>query len=67
MNRLQDRTLLITGSTGMAAAAARRLAAEGGRVARRIESTESRYAADRYALDVSFEVEEAAPAVDEPR
>jgi GntR family transcriptional regulator len=34
---------------------------------RRIESTESRYAADRYALDVSFEVEEAAPAVDEPR
>ena len=32
MNRLQDRTLLITGSTGMAAAAARRLAAEGGRV-----------------------------------
>lgn len=32
MNRLQDRTLLITGSTGMAAAAARHLAAEGGRV-----------------------------------
>jgi len=34
---------------------------------RRIESTESRYAADRYALDVSFEVEEAAPFAEEPR
>ncbi len=33
----------------------------------RIESTESRYAADRYALDVSFEVEESASAGDEPR
>jgi GntR family transcriptional regulator len=29
---------------------------------RRIESTESRYAADRYALDVSFDVEAAIPA-----
>ena len=29
---------------------------------RRIESTESRYAADRYALDVSFEVESPAEA-----
>ncbi len=34
---------------------------------RRIESTESRYAAERYALDVSFEVEEPAPGVDGPR
>jgi len=31
---------------------------------RQIESTESRYAADRYALDVSFEVEEPVPTVD---
>jgi GntR family transcriptional regulator len=29
---------------------------------RRIEATESRYAADRYALDVSFDVEQAAPS-----
>lgn len=32
MNRLIDRVCLVTGSTGMAAAAARQLAAEGGRV-----------------------------------
>ena len=34
---------------------------------RRIEATESRYPADRYALDVSFDVESAVPAADEPR
>jgi GntR family transcriptional regulator len=34
---------------------------------RRIESTESRYPADRYALDVSFDVEDALPAPDDPR
>jgi GntR family transcriptional regulator len=33
---------------------------------RRIEATESRYPADRYALDVSFDVEEAMPNVEEP-
>ena len=32
MNRLAGRTCMVTGSTGMAAAAARRLAAEGARV-----------------------------------
>jgi len=32
MNRLAERVCLVTGSTGMAAAAARRIAAEGGRV-----------------------------------
>jgi GntR family transcriptional regulator len=31
---------------------------------RRIEATESRYAADRYALDVSFDVEPAVPSED---
>ncbi len=29
---------------------------------RRIEATESRYPADRYALDVLFDVEDATPA-----
>jgi GntR family transcriptional regulator len=33
---------------------------------RRIESTESRYPADRYALDVSFDVEDALPSSEEP-
>jgi GntR family transcriptional regulator len=33
----------------------------------RIESTESRYAAERYALDVSFEVEESASTGEEAR
>jgi GntR family transcriptional regulator len=33
---------------------------------RRIESTESRYPADRYALDVSFDVEDALPRSEEP-
>jgi GntR family transcriptional regulator len=33
----------------------------------RIESTESRYAAERYGLDVLFEVEETQSATDEPR
>jgi GntR family transcriptional regulator len=33
---------------------------------RRIESTESRYPADRYALDVSFDVEAAPPPLEEP-
>ena len=28
---------------------------------RRIEATESRYPADRYALDVSFDVEQPGP------
>jgi len=34
---------------------------------RRIESTESRYPADRYALDVSFDVEDAVATGSEPR
>jgi GntR family transcriptional regulator len=34
---------------------------------RRIEATESRYPAGRYALDVSFDVEDGQPAPDEPR
>jgi GntR family transcriptional regulator len=34
---------------------------------RKIEATESRYPADRYALDVSFDVEDALVATDEPR
>ena len=29
---------------------------------RRLEATESRYPADRYALDVLFEVEDATPS-----
>jgi GntR family transcriptional regulator len=33
---------------------------------RKIESTESRYPADRYALDVSFDVEDALPPPEEP-
>jgi len=33
---------------------------------RKIESTESRYPADRYALDVSFDVEAALPPTKEP-
>jgi GntR family transcriptional regulator len=34
---------------------------------RRIEATESRYPADRYALDVSFDVEQTGPATAERR
>jgi GntR family transcriptional regulator len=34
---------------------------------RRIEATESRYPADRYALDVSFDVDDAPPEAETPR
>ena len=33
---------------------------------RKIEATESRYPADRYALDVSFDVEDPLPPIEEP-